>query len=251
MVYWTKRNRKNTRQTRKKRIGGTHKACKDTNIPCTIGEDTGLVDKQITGKKNNTWKTCLELNNQYNHMLYITPQNVLLKNVETVRLPKFIVKYSENNVSKEGKCKIMIEDKYVGGFVHICGHWYAIMRLFGKTLNNLDLARPEKNKAFYKLSDIDIDLDPENTADGTSLISIPEDSYKIVKDNAESPKSKTPTIKMTKGFQNINKSSIVDGQSVFNLLWLFRIDRVSDAEFKFWLGADTAADAAAIATQVF
>ena len=45
----------------------------------------------------------------------------------------------------------MIEDKYVARFVKIEGRWYAIMRLFGKTLNSGVFASVEKNKAFYLL----------------------------------------------------------------------------------------------------
>ena len=59
----------------------------------------------------------------------------------------------------------MIENKYVGCFLKIQDThtntytWYAIMRLFGTTINTGFFALTEKNKAYYKIKYFDIEPD--------------------------------------------------------------------------------------------
>jgi hypothetical protein len=122
----------------------------------------------------------------------------------------------------------MIEDKYIACFLKICGQWYAMMRLFGKTLNTGFLARTEKNKVFYRISNIEIDANDPSS--GTGVIKIPKDSYK---DSDSSPilsTSSTKVIELTdKCFENINKQT----GNVFNVLQRFRQQKLAANEAKY------------------
>ena len=113
-----------------------------------------------------------------------------IKSIESLQVPEFIVKLPTEN--EPIKCKIMIEDKYVGCFLNVCGQWYAIMRLFGTTLNTGILALTETNKAYYRVKNIEIDAkDPET---GSSLITIPQGSYTESEEDLTLATSKTQII---------------------------------------------------------
>jgi hypothetical protein len=187
--------------------------CMNQNVACTF------LDTQYNGKLNQTWKTCINMNGINNHILYITPNNVVIKSIETAQIPEFVV----NLNGQQTTCKIMIEDKYVAGFLYICGDWYVMMRLFGSTLNTEYFARTEANKVFYKLSNIKVDLNIENpNSEGTSIITIPEGSYELIDKTPFFALSNTPIVNIKTGFQNIIKASLIRGKSVFNVLQRFR-----------------------------
>jgi hypothetical protein len=164
------------------------------------------------------------MNGVKNHILYITPKNVLIKSIETAQVPEFVVQLGTKSIVP---CKIMIEDKFVASFVYICGSWYALMRLFGKTLNTGFLARTEKNKVFYKLTNIPIYLDvnhydvKDTTINGNGLIILPSDKYTIVKNTSLIiSTSKTDMVELkNECFENINKQN---NPKVFNILQRFR-----------------------------
>jgi hypothetical protein len=192
--------------------------CENASIKCNFS------DTQYTGKRNQTWKTCINMNGIYNHILYLTPNNVLIKSIETLQIPEFVIQCLDktgNGIPMSSK--IMIEDKYVSSFLYICGDWYAMMRLFGKTINTQYLARTENNRAFFKLSNISVDIDTKNPeTNGTSIITIPYGSYEVVNKTTLAATSNVPTINITKGFVNIDKNSWVRGKRVFNVLQRFR-----------------------------
>jgi len=71
-----------------------------------------LTDTQYQGKVNQTWKTCINMNGINNRIIYLTPNNVLIKSVETAQVPEFQV--NVDNVP--APYKIKIEDKFVCGF---------------------------------------------------------------------------------------------------------------------------------------
>ena len=161
-----------------------------------------MLDTQLTNTKNNTnkinptWKTCIykgksvDYNINY-HIFYITPQNVVIKSIDSIQIPEFTVNGSKH--------KIMIEDKYISCFLLVCGEWYAIMRLFGTTINTELLARTEKNKAFYKLPKeiiIDYVKEPSPTEN-----TIPNNVYTLVENNKETIKINDNLVK------NINKTT--------------------------------------------
>ena len=159
------------------------------------------------------------MNGINNHIIYLTPNNVVIKSIETAQIPEFVVKIN----GQQTTCKLLIEDKYIAGFLYICGDWYAMMRLFGTTLNTEYFARTEKNKVFYKLSNIHIDVDVENPDNGGSgIITFKEGSYEIVQKKTFFSINNTPFMNIKSGFENINKSSVVRGKSVFNVLQRFR-----------------------------
>uniref|UniRef100_A0A6C0JZU0 Uncharacterized protein n=1 Tax=viral metagenome TaxID=1070528 RepID=A0A6C0JZU0_9ZZZZ len=217
-----------TMKNHKKRI-----ECSGANIPCNT------LDTQYKGKLNQTWDTCIKMNGIQNHILYITPNNVVVKSIESAQIPEFIV--SIDNVPTA--CKIMIEDQYISCFLYVCGNWYAIMRLLGKTINTEFLARTEKNRAFFKLSDIDIDIDKSNPNNGSGLIVIPENQYTTVEKKHILSTSTTPVIQLTaNSFTNIDKKSVVNNQKVFNVLQRFRQEKVAGNAVKQGVAADITLD---------
>jgi hypothetical protein len=225
-----KTTRKYTKRTknmkRSKQLSGIAKGiesnCPDTQVNCN------LLDKHYTegNKSNEVWDTCINMNGINNHIIYVTSKNVAIKSVETLQVPEFVVKFEGDD--EQRTCKIMIEDKYIACFLKICGQWYAMMRLFGKTLNTGFLARTEKNKVFYRISNMEIDAnDPSN---GTGLIKIPKDSYKDSDSTPILSTSSTKVIELTdKCFENINKQT----GNVFNVLQRFRQQKLAANEAKY------------------
>ena len=222
-----KTTRKYTKRTKntKKMSGiakGVESNCPDTQVNCN------LLDKHYTegNKSNDVWDTCINMNGINNHIIYVTSKNVLIKSVETLQVPEFVVKFEGETEPRT--CKIMIEDKYIACFLKICGQWYAMMRLFGKTLNTGYLARTEKNKVFYRISNMEIDAnDPSN---GTGLIKIPKDSYKDSDSTPIFSTSSTKVIELTdKCFENINKQT----GNVFNVLQRFRQQKLAANDAKY------------------
>ncbi len=220
----TKKNAKRTKNTKKMRgiAKGIESNCPDTQVNCN------LLDKHYTegNKSNEVWDTCINMNGINNHIIYVTSKNVLIKSVETFQVPEFVVKFEGDTEPRT--CKIMIEDKYIACFLKICGQWYAMMRLFGKTLNTGYLARTEKNKVFYRISNMEIDAnDPVN---GTGLIKIPKDSYKDSDSTPIFSTSSTKVIELTdKCFENINKQT----GNVFNVLQRFRQQKQAANDAKY------------------
>jgi hypothetical protein len=238
----TYKNRNSFRKKNKKMRAGNKSShlCPDANVSCN------LLDKHYTenGKVNETWDTCINMNGINNHIIYITPKNMIIKSIESMQVPEFVVKLPGEKESVS--CKIMIEDKYVGCFLKVCGEWYVIMRLFGKTLNTGVLARTEGNKVFYKIDGITINADnPEN--DNSLILFKNKNSYEETPDTTLLSSTKTKVIKLTAGhFTNIDKKN-----DVFHVMQRFRqqkifaeaskeevaynvAENVADEIFKFW-----------------
>jgi hypothetical protein len=217
---------------------------------CPNANKCDLTDTQYSNKLNETWKTCIKMNKINNDIYYITPQNVTIKSIETVQIPEFVVNLG--NSGSNDKCKIMIEDKYIGCFLYFCGNWYAIMRLFGKTLNEGLLARTEANRAFFKLyqrrfetapprgarSKLSVELPVENSNGlkgskfdfdandpnkGNSVVGLDKDIYTEVSIQQVLSTSDSKTIKLVEGcYENIDKKS----EDVFKILQEFRLQKV-------------------------
>lgn len=232
-----KHSKKTTRKyaKRAKKLIGSAKGI-DSNCP-NAQVNCNLLDKHYTegNKLNETWDTCINMNGINNHIIYITSKNVLIKSVETPQVPEFVVKLA--NAEEPQTCKIMIEDKYVACFLKICGQWYAMMRLFGKTLNTGYLARTEKNKVFYQIDNIEIDANDPSS--GTGIIKIPKDSYK---ESGSSPFFSTSSAKAIelndKCFTNINKQT----GNVFNVLQRFRQQKLLANDAKHEVANDVIGD---------
>jgi hypothetical protein len=179
--------------------GNDWKSCPKAEDPCN------LLDTQHPQKNNRLWNTCIKENGINNHILYVTPlNNLLIKDIETMRVPLFKI--------NDKICKIQIEDKFVGCFLKICGKWYAIMRLFGKTLNTGVFARTEKNKAFYKLKSINVN---EETG-SINIVNCTEYYKKLLFSN------NTPIIKLN----NDTFTNIRTDNDVFKILQKFRQQKI-------------------------
>jgi len=233
--YKKRQNKRTLKNKLKKMRGGLSQnnwqTCPNANVSCN------WFDKHYTNnKQNQTWDTCINMNGIYNHIIYITSQNVLIKSIESLQIPEFKVKLPTEN--QPISCKIMIDDKYIGCFLNICGKWYVIMRLFGKTVNTGMLARTEINKAYYEISNIDIDA--ENPDIGTSIITIPKESYTEVNDSTILSTSNTKIIQLNNNsFININKEN-----DVFYVLQRFRQEKI-------WANAEKEEVASNIAKNLF
>jgi hypothetical protein len=177
------------------------KKCMNFDKTCPM-LDTQLTNtKNVTNKINPTWKTCIYgyAENKYEinyHIFYITPQNVVIKSIDSIQIPEFTVNGKKHT--------IMIEDKYISCFLLICGEWYAIMRLFGTTLNTELLARTEKNRAFFKLPpEININYVKEPSPHKHTIINIPPSVYTLVNEN-----DSIKTIKLNDNVvKNINRET--------------------------------------------
>jgi hypothetical protein len=171
------------------------------------GGSCPILDRQYENMKNNIWDTCISYNGKENNIMYITPKNVMIKSIETFQIPTFIV---SNNGEKQ--CSIMIEDKYVGCFLKIDKQWYAIMRLFGKTINTGFFARTETNKAYYKINNNNFNIQ----SDGSIVLQ----KYSTITPN---------TIKLDNNDNVVIKSASVE----FGLLQNFRNQKLfANAEKK-------------------
>jgi hypothetical protein len=192
--------------------------CSNSLVKCN------LLDKHYTenNKENEVWDTCIHMNGINNHIIYITPKNVVIKKIETAVIPEFAVKLSDEN--NKSLCKIMIKDKYVGCFLKICGHWYAFMRLFGKTFNSFILSKPDKNNSYYKIKNIEIEAnDPEK---GSGIIKIPKEYYENFNANPFFSTSKNKIIKLKENcFKKIDEENINE----YNLLQRFRFQKILGA----------------------
>jgi len=175
-------------------------------------------DTQITNignvrnKVNPTWKTCININGIIHDILYITPQNVVIKSIESTQIPEFTI---NNKI-----CKIQIEKKYISCFLFICGEWYAIMRLIGHVLNVGPTALVSKNRAFFKLSNIIFNVG--NTNINTTII-ITNDNYSYNTNTTSQilGTSNSPTVQLKNCFEVVD-----DKNSVFNVLKRFRQQKV-------------------------
>jgi hypothetical protein len=111
----------------------------------------------------------------------------------------------ETNKGTTAKCNIMIEDKYVAAFIWLCGDWYAVMRLFGKPVLPGVLADTEKNRVFFKLTNVVFDLDPYNPDQGTSGILFQSGTYELINKTTGTFFSSIPTIKLINGYEHVKK----------------------------------------------
>jgi hypothetical protein len=190
-----------------------------------------LLDTKLKTKLNQLWRTCITANNKKNDIFYFTPNNVVIKSIETFQIPEFVVKIG----NFDGKCKIKIEDKYVASFLFIDDRWYAMMRLFGTTINTGVIARPERNKAFYLL-DKEVMNPPGNPEQFGLIVLDPSYTQLPVIERTWFSTSNNNTIVIDKGFTQITKENALE---TFNVLYWFRIQKVVGNTAKYEL-AETA-----------
>jgi hypothetical protein len=93
---FSKKSKKYTKRQRIFKKGGAENTnCPDATVSCNI------LDKQFKGKLNPTWNTCINMNGIYNHIIYITSTNVLIKSIETLQIPEFYVKLPDEIINIE------------------------------------------------------------------------------------------------------------------------------------------------------
>lgn len=162
---------KTKKDTSKKNVSVSKtELCPDINKKCD------LFDTQLKNRVNQTWVTCINLNGKYNHILYLTPNNVIIKSIDSQQIPEFKAELGNG----EETCKIMIEGRFVSCFLLICGEWYAIMRAeYSLSFRNFFSSKG----LYYKLKNIKIDADINKQNSGTSLIKIDKKHYVEVKKN--------------------------------------------------------------------
>jgi hypothetical protein len=208
----SKKYKKRSNQSKKIQKGGV--TCQDETVSCNT-----LDTNYSSNKVNQVWKTCIRMNGIYNHIIYLTELNVIIKDIETTQIPHFYIKIPETPEYK-GRSKILIEDKFIGCFLKICGEWYAMMRLFGKTLNTGILARTETNKVFYKIKNIKFDLNDIEKDSG--IIEISRKFFTEKKDTYLLSTSTTPILLLNPDCYEV----ITTKQIVFNVLQRFRQEKL-------------------------
>ena len=131
-----------TRNKRNRKGGNkTHSKKKHSNAGCNT------FDTQLTKYvSNSVWRTCIRHNNIY----YIIPKNAVLKDIKTVRAPKFAVKLD----GTPGEFSVQIEDQYISCFLHIKKQWYALAMV------NFAITQ---NFRYYRLDGVDSLYDKNGT----------------------------------------------------------------------------------------
>ena len=97
---------------------------------------------------NKIWNTCISLNGETNHILYVTPINVVIKSVDTYQTPTFIVRVMSKGVqgNRTLNCSIAIYNNYVSCILRYCSEWYVILIQKNSLLYN--------NFVYYKLNGV-------------------------------------------------------------------------------------------------
>ncbi len=217
-MFW--RTKRKTPSYKKNTIKNRKSLPKPNNLTdCPYDPEFATINRKgSSARVNETWKICYLINDIPTDIMYLTPKNVFIKSIELPQIPQFVV--SINHIPTI--VKIKIEDKYVSCILNINGIYYVIMRLFGKTLNTGIFARPEKNRAFYKLNNLS--FHPTN-----SKIYIKKNTYEILNEVKILSSKRIPTINILPGyFENINST-----HELFYLLKDFRISQVIKNEIKY------------------
>lgn len=110
-------------------------------------------------------------------LVYIIPEKILFKNVESMRVPVFKILLPSTSGYLQTRCNIKLYEKYINYFVFLQGQWYAIMRIF-RALNTGVLAA-HTNTVFYKFIPNVILGNPEKTGN----IFINPNAYNIIQDD--------------------------------------------------------------------
>lgn len=191
-------------------------ACPNKDVKCDI------FDTQLDGKVNPSWMTCINKRGVKYHIKYVTPANMLIKSIESVQIPHFnVAGLTTAQQQQQGaiECKLKIENKFIGCFALICGEWYAIMRLLGKTINTGVLAMTVRNRAYYRLNTKYIQID-----EATSAIKFAPDAIKQSDESYILSTKKTPILNLdAKVWEHVDREHNVE---VFRVLNTFRIQKL-------------------------
>lgn len=204
-------------ETKSKRHVIQQSACNKKDVPCDI------FDTRVDGTINPMWHTCLKKRGINYHIKYITPANMLIKSVESAQIPHFNVAMTTN---LPAEYKLKIEDKFVSCFLKICGEWYAVMRLFGKTLNDGILALTVRNRVFYRVNTERIKINEE-----TGVISISPESVKQTNEYYIFKTKQTPILNISiSAVEHVDRKH---NEEVFRVLNTFRIQKIVGNAMKY------------------
>lgn len=126
------KRRTRKRRTRKLRTNG--------------GENCQLLDTKVDRyTSNEVWKTCIRQNGKINIIYYVIPKNAIMKDIYTIRNPKFALKHK----GKIGEFSIQIENQFVSCFLYINGQWYAFAMLNLSVFEYFSFYRINELKSLY------------------------------------------------------------------------------------------------------
>jgi hypothetical protein len=203
----------------------------DSFFNSILSNNSIFSSEEITKKKNKTWKKfTLSPNEEWNGFYFITQLNANIRSLDTMQIPKFVFDINISGDVRELELSIMIEDKYINCFVYHCGNWYAIMRIWGLSLQP-DIGILKKNtdafNLYYKLINISFDFDVNKPTEGTSIITVDSENFVIFNDG-NSIKLKPQC------FELIQKETIIDGETkIYNILEDFRNSEIYNNQEKF------------------
>jgi hypothetical protein len=222
----TKRKKVKCRKTRRKRNSGGQQPPPQQQPPET--EETiecPSFDTLLPNKANYIWKTCVEMTDGFLEIFYITPKNIFGRTIETLIIPDYVCSVN----GQITRCKIMIEDKYVARFVKIEGRWYAIMRLFGKSMNSGIFASVEKHKVYYLLrKGIEVD-------ENTGIITLSPEHTRIKKTWVILSSGGGPTVELIGGddvYMPIISSTLINGLVILDVLQYIRREEIFHSAMK-------------------
>ncbi len=191
-------------------------SCPDKDVACDI------LDTQLDGKINPSWMTCISKRGVKYHIKYVTPSNMFIKSIESTQIPHFnVAGLTTAQQQQQGaiECKLKIENKFIACFALICGEWYAIMRLLGKTINTGVLAMTVRNRAYYRLNTKYIQID-----EATSAVKLAPDAMKQSDEFYILSTKKTPILNLDpKVWEHVDREHNVE---VFRVLNTFRIQKL-------------------------
>jgi len=159
----TIKNRKCRKRNKTKKNGGVNV----TGFVKEVGENIIPIEQKPTNTKtvepyNHTYNTTVTPDSKIQYkFFFITPQTLLLNNVDSVRVPNFMVNGKLTNIK--------IENRYINYFVKCNNEWYVILRIVFAV--NTGVLASHTYTIFYKLnkgiitfkdSDNSIEIDPKH-----------------------------------------------------------------------------------------
>ena len=174
---------KNTRHRRKKRGGNrnTTSSTKKKNNTNKHNVKCNTTDEQLPYKSNNIWKTCIHQNNKQNTIYYIIPKNAIIKDIRTIRDPKFVLIH--NGTSEE--YSIQINNEFVSCFLFINREWYAFAMINFAVLDTF---------RYYKIDDVKYVYDKNGNIVLKNIDEFPSNGIIHIKKATEVVKKENPHV---------------------------------------------------------
>jgi len=131
-------------RSKRRRRGGNNKTPK-SKLP----DSCNLLDNQLKHyTSNDIWKTCIGQNGKQNIIYYITPKNAIMKDISTIRAPKFVLHHN----GTPAEFSIQIDEQYVSCFLYINSHWYVFVMINFAVIENFRYYKLTGVKSLYDKS---------------------------------------------------------------------------------------------------